>query len=96
MKNTYYPQKFSTSSGSIVTKYIWTNDLEHGIWPKDDEGVTMTPYHEQIGQAPAVGKMSVQAVQADRKTRSTAHFKKDILPTLGKDEQRHFEQKYKK
>jgi hypothetical protein len=96
MKNTYYLQKFETSLGNIVSQYVWSKDIEDGMWPKDVDGFVMTPYCEPIGQAPSVGKMSIEAVQADRKQRSTSHFKKDILPTLGKDEQRHFDNKYKK
>lgn len=95
MKNTYYPQKFEDSKGNIVTKYVWSQDIDNEIWPKDAEGYTMMPYYEQIQQAPRVGKMSVSQIQADRKQRSSQHFKKDILPTLGSDEQTHFKNKYK-
>lgn len=96
MKNTYYSQKFLTVRGEIVSQYVWSKDIEDEMWPKDVDGFTMIPYSEPKGQAPSVGKMSTQAIQADRRVRSTQHFKKDILPTLGKDEQRHFSEKYKK
>ena len=34
-------------------------------------------------------KMTQEQIRVDRKARSTEHFKREIFPTLGKDEQRH-------
>lgn len=39
-------------------------------------------------------KLSKEEIKQDRKQRSTEHFKKEIFPTLPKDEQRHFTKKY--
>lgn len=41
-------------------------------------------------------KMSSTQIKQDRQKRSDDHFKKDILPTLGRDEKRHFAKKYSK
>lgn len=39
-------------------------------------------------------KLSKEEIKQDRKNRSVDHFKKEIFPTLPKDEQRHFSKKY--
>lgn len=41
-------------------------------------------------------KMNSSQIKADRQKRSDTHFQKEVLPTLGKDEQRHFAKKYPK
>lgn len=41
-------------------------------------------------------KMTPQQVQKERKARSSEHFKKEILPTLGVAEKIHFSQKFGK
>ena len=39
-------------------------------------------------------KMSKGEIKQDRKARSIEHFKKEVFPTLPRDEQRHFTKKY--
>lgn len=90
MKNTYYSQKFTNEQGEIVHKYVWSQDIDQQIYPSG-----LTPVFEEINEAPHVGKMTTAQIQADRKRRSSQHFKKEILPTLGSDEQKHFKNKYK-
>lgn len=90
MRNTYYLQKFHDLQNNIITKYVWSQDIGNSIYP---EG--LTPIFEQVQQAPHVGKMSTSQIQKDRQQRSSQHFKKDILPSLGSDEQTHFKNKYK-
>lgn len=41
-------------------------------------------------------KMTRQQIQKERKERSSNHFKKEVLPTLGKDEKNHFKKKFSK
>ena len=38
-------------------------------------------------------KLTTKQIQAERKQRSSTHFKKEVLPYLGKDEQIHHAQK---
>ena len=38
-------------------------------------------------------RMTKPQIVADRKKRSTQHFQKDVLPTLGKAEKKHFAKK---
>lgn len=90
MRNQYYQQKFEDSDGKIVVKYIWSQDISNQIYPQG-----LTPVFEEVQQAPMVGKMTVSQIQADRQKRSKEHFQKEIRPTLGKDEQIHFNNKYK-
>lgn len=90
MKDTLYPQKFrDINTGEIVERYIWTSDLEKENYPEH-----LQPYFEKVNEAPAVGKMTKQQIQSERRARSQNHFKKEVLPTLGKDEKRHFKKKF--
>lgn len=90
MRNQYYQQKFKDNDGNIVVKYVWSQDISNHIYPQG-----LTPVFDQVNEAPSVGKMTVSQIQIDRQKRSREHFKKDILPGLGKDEQRHFNNKSK-
>lgn len=90
MRNCYYQQKFKDPQGNIVYKYVWSQDINNQIYPSG-----LTPIFEQINEAPSVGKMTREQIQQDRQNRSRQHFKKDILPTLGDDEQKHFNNKSK-
>lgn len=42
------------------------------------------------------GKEKLATIQKERKGRSHDHFKKEIFPTLPKQEKKHFERKWKK
>jgi len=89
-RNIYYNQQFTNSLGQIVSQYVWSRDMEKQIYP---EG--LTPYYEPINEAPMVSKMTVSQIQADRKIRSSKHFQKEILPSLGNDEKQHHTNKSK-
>lgn len=90
MRDTFYPQKFrNINTNEITERYIWTSDLEKENYPED-----LQPYFEKVNEAPMVGKMTKDQIRTERKARSTNHFKKEVLPTLGSDEQRHFKKKF--
>lgn len=92
MKNQFYKQKFTNKDGEIVYKYVWSQDINNDIYP---EG--LTPIFEEKVETFVIGsKMTRQEIQIDRKKRSTEHFQKDVLPTLGRDEQMHFKNKFNK
>lgn len=63
------------------------------ICPIAEDEVHLKMMGRKIGTG-AFQKMSKDQIVADRKARSTAHFKKEIFPTLGVDEQRHFIKKH--
>lgn len=97
-RDTLYEQKFQKNDGSTIEKYVWTSDMEKGNYPKDEDGNMMIPIFEEIVEGPLIitGKMSPQQVQKERQARSSQHFKKEILPTLGRDEKLHFGKKFNK
>lgn len=92
MKNQFYQQIFSDGLGNTVKKYVWSQDMDKGIFPDG-----LLPVYEERVETFVIGtKMTRSEIQADRKKRSTEHFKKDVLPTLGRDEQLHFKNKFNK
>ena len=98
-KNTLYEQLFKKSDGSTIKKYVWTSDINKEIYPLDENNIPMEPIFPEYVEGPLIitgAKMTPQQVQVERKQRSSQHFKKEILPTLGRDEKLHFGQKFAK
>ena len=100
MKDTLYTQKFKTSSGKVIEKLVWISDMDKQNYPKDKQGNLLIPVFDDIPNESGItiitGKMSPQQVQKERLKRSSKHFKKEILPTLGVSEKIHFAKKYSK
>jgi hypothetical protein len=95
--DTYYPQAYRCSSCKKESKhYNWSSERE-GALHKCTCGhyISSADEIEQLTvQAPAIIiKMNMKQIKADRKKRSSAHHRREILPTLGKDEKRHFSKK---
>lgn len=99
VKDTMYLQKFKDSEGKIVEKYIWVSDMEKENYPQDHNKQPLTPIFEEEKPEsifPTIitgNKMSRQDIQIERRKRSSDHFKKEILPTLGRDERIHHKRK---
>lgn len=99
MKDTLYSQKFKNSEGEIVERWVWVSNMNKQIHPLDQDNKTpLTPIFEEIKEEsnfPTIitKKMTRQEIQAERRKRSSDHFKKEILPTLGKDEKIHHKMK---
>ena len=95
MKDTLYSQKFRNSKGEIVEKWVWVSKMNREEYPLDQDNKTpLEPVFEEIKEEsnfPTIitKKMSRQEIQVERRKRSSDHFKKEILPTLGKDEKIH-------
>ena len=91
-KNTLYEQLFKKSDGYTIKKYVWTSDMDQEVYPQDENGVMMEPDFEEIRECGIIiiggAKMTPQQVQAERRARSSKHFKKEILPLL--DEMKNF------
>jgi len=70
---------FSTPKDEYVCPYDKSTSLKM-------MGVSLSPmkFH----------KLTSDEIKKDRQARSTAHFKKEVFPTLGVDEQRHFIKKH--
>lgn len=97
-RKTCYPHKYLCSCGEIQKHYVWSDEIEekkHKCDNKDcdkEVGYDEIQFPEEV-KAPFVGKMGKEAIRNDRTDRRLNHFKKEILPTLGSDEQRHFKAK---
>jgi hypothetical protein len=79
----------------------WKNFLDVLEIPsKEDlkfERVISSPYiMGSYGGTSLSGQEKTKAIQKERKKRSTENFKKEIFPTLGKKDKKHFENKWKK
>lgn len=77
-------------------KYVALKDEEPNpeyICPHTDEKLVVKNIRELSQKPNVIVKMTLEEVKKDRKMRSSSHFQKEILPTLGKDEQRHHKNK---
>lgn len=97
MSNVLYNQKFRCSRCKEEVKvYVWTKDLEEGKLPVHEKcGKTLKIVEEpQTNESFSIGgKFKKGRNPIDARKRSTDHFKKEILPYLGRDEKRHFRKK---
>lgn len=96
-KDTLYPQKFKNSKGEVITKHVWVSDMNKENYPLDEDNIPLTPIFEEVKESnfPTIitKKMTRQEIQIERRKRSSDHFKKEILPTLGRDEKIHHKMK---
>lgn len=77
-------------------KYVTVRDedeIKEFICPHANEPLEVSKVTTQSIAPIVLVKMTVDQVKRDRKQRSSEHFQKQILPTLGKDEQRHHRNK---
>ena len=100
-RDRYYPQLYKCPScGMVQEHYIWASQAEeakHNCTSCGSEIRYTEMYEEKVEKVyTGVGKMSIQAVQAERKKRSTDHFKKEVMPTLSRQDKKHFERKFSK
>lgn len=102
-KDLYYPQEYRCDNIDCChrqKKYIWSSkryEVEHECekcgWTLNH----MNEYESDVNDAFRVGtKMTKQQIKADRKKRSTEHFQKEVRPTLGGMDKRHFDRKFSK
>ena len=82
-------QKHNMWDYFVETKIVECNRCQSSMIGKDivDEGPIQVP--TLIGP-----NLSKNEIHADRKKRSTEHFKKEIMPTLSGKDQRYFNKKY--
>lgn len=95
----YTPERYRCSCGQVSKHYVWTSKMEGAIHscPQCKMGLTIEHLDiEEINEAPRVGKMTRDQIKADRKQRAQNHFKREVLPTLGKMERKHFGKKFGK
>lgn len=81
------------TEGSGTLGFPKEEDCNSLLCPSGEEEVQLKMMGRKLGSA-SFSKMTKEQIVKDRKSRSTAHFKKEIFPTLGVDEQRHFIKKH--
>lgn len=93
--DSYYPQLFKCKCG-INKHYTWSSELYDKIC--DTCKKKMTPIFEAVNTTPTViiaSKHAKGRTPQEREKRRTDHFKKEVLPTLPKEDRAHFEKKFK-
>lgn len=99
MADTYYKQDYQCSACGVISRhYIWASEGLEAIH-KCKCGAELNYTHEYekpIVEAPMIKTptMNRAAVFADRKKRSTEHFKKEVLPTINKADRVKFAKKH--
>lgn len=93
--DTYYLQKFKCKCGTS-TFYTWLSQIDshkcllcHKVYK---------PVFEKVNEAPAMiigSKHAKGRTPQEKEKRRTEHFKKEIMPTLAKEDRTHFENKFK-
>ncbi len=94
-----YNQEFQCNHCNHFSKqYIWESELDTKVieCKECNEGI-LIPHFEEVVETFMIGtKMTKTQIKADRKKRSSDHFRKEVLPTLDKTEQKFYANKYKK
>lgn len=97
----FFPESYKCSECETVQKhYVWSDEIEtkeHKCTCCDEVLKPSDLVFEEPKESFNIGgKMTGQQVRSERKARSTEHFKKDIMPTIGGKDRKHFEKKYGK
>lgn len=99
-----YKEKYRCSQCGVKQEhFVWDNEIEktthkctncqYELTYDNVVFITKTP---PTSVPIILTKMTKQEIQVDRRKRSTEHFKKEILPTIGGKDRRHFERKFKR
>lgn len=94
----FFPENYRCTECDTVQKfYVWSDEIETKTHTCKCCRKTLNPSDLVFEQPKEFfnigGKLTGQQIKAERKSRSTEHFKKDILPTLSKKDKSHFEKK---
>lgn len=102
-KDSMYMQKFICTNKKCkdrhISQWVWLTEISNGMtYTHELCGSVLKPVFEQINQAPAIitGKHKLGRSPKEKAARQHKDFVKNILPTLDKQDQRHFVNKYKK
>lgn len=99
MGDSYYPQTYKNYKGGIEKHYVWASNLKKAKFKSAVTGQTLTfkdVYDEPVVQSIAIKTPTKsRGHRAERKKRSTEHFKKEIYPSFGANstERKHFSKK---
>src|ERR1700744_1873694 len=91
-----YQQEFQCPKcGEKHKEYVWATKLfevKIKCANKSCHGKLLQPLFEDIPTTPMIinGKMTSPQIHADRRARSKKHFETEVLPYLGKPDQRMF------
>ena len=94
-KDTFYEQQFKSKCCKKTTKqYVWLSLIDEQVCSCNKKG-KLVPIFDDTEEAFTVinGKHKKGRTPKERYERRTKHFRKEILPTLGGDDRKHFEKK---